>query len=207
MHMKIFQPDLVILIQFLHAAMRNMLYINLQENAKNHGVEFYQCVRRFMRLPAATECHRHSQSQSRESSQDPYCPYYHTSPRIWHDSYHRSSGGLWHRDFSCTSAQCKTRHDVKKCIMDLARSMETSCKTIIHHYTNFIMMTPIALNAPTKDKGVFKDGLIDFMTENALPNMFDTSKRCSPRSKEHFQIRSHPTTEQAQPSMSESDRV
>ena len=50
MHMKIFQPDLVILIQFLHAAMRNMLYINLQENAKNHGVEFYQCVRRFMRL-------------------------------------------------------------------------------------------------------------------------------------------------------------
>jgi hypothetical protein len=58
--------------------------------------------------------------------------------------------------------------------MDLARSMETSCKTIIHHYTNFIMMTPIALNAPTKDKGVFKDGLIDFMTENAHPNMFDS---------------------------------
>ena len=39
-------------------------------------------------------------SDRRESSQGPYCPYYHTSPRIWHDSYHRSSGGLWHRDFS-----------------------------------------------------------------------------------------------------------
>ena len=37
-------------VQFLHAAMRKMLYTNLQENAKNQGMEFYQCVRRFMRL-------------------------------------------------------------------------------------------------------------------------------------------------------------
>jgi hypothetical protein len=163
MHIKISQPDLVILIQLLHAAMRKMLYINLQENAKNSRSRDLLTMRQ--EVHEAILRTENVLTEPGEFTKSPYYPYYHTVTKdMARQLPSQLRRALAQRFLKKKLLTCNTRDDVKRCIAELARSMETSRRTVIQTYTNFIMMTPIALNEPTKDKGVYKDGLVDVMT-------------------------------------------
>ena len=78
--------------------------------------------------------------------------------------------------------------------------METSSKTIIHHYTNFIMMTPVALTAPTMDKGVSRM-VSSISWQNAL-DMFDSVEEMFAKIKRAFpnQITPHDRSKLSQAS-------
>ena len=173
MHERIFQPDLVIMFQFLKAATRKMAECNAMVNARN-GMNTWQTIRRLNRLLCGQKMlSTNAKPPSGELTMPVLCslPYVHERLKTQLPSTLRRT--MAERFLTTHIPECRSAKEVSDCIAELARMMESNSRNIILNYTNFVLSSRMCLQMPIEDEnGVLKDGLMDFIATRAQPHMF-----------------------------------
>ena len=189
MHVRIFRPDLVIIMfQFLEAATRKMVTCNAMVNAQN-GMNTWQTIRRLNRLFCGQRLvsSYDAKPPSGDFTMPVLCSLPYVQKRLKTQLPSQLRRTMAERYLTTHIPRCRTSADISDCIAELARIMESNSRNIILNYTNFVLNSRICLKTPIeKEEGVLKDGLMDFIATRARPNMFYQFEHVMGRMQEAF---------------------
>ena len=152
MHERIFQPDLVIMFQFLKAATRKMAECNAMVNARN-GMNTWQTIRRLNRLLCGQKMlSTNAKPPSGEFTMPVLCslPYVHERLKTQLPSTLRRT--MAERFLTTHIPECRSAKEVSDCIAELARMMESNSRNIILNYNNFVLSSRMSLKTTIEDE-------------------------------------------------------
>ena len=146
MCVRIFQPDLVVMFQFLEAATRKMVTCNAMVNAHN-GMNTWQTIRRLNRLFCGQRVvsSYDAKPPSGDFTMPVLCSLPYVQERLKTQLPSQLRRTMVERFLTTHITRCRTAKDISNCIAEFARIMESNSRNMVLNCTDFVLNSKMCL--------------------------------------------------------------